>query len=87
MCRNIGALSPLNPQTTYKEIRSAALQFTRKISGAVKPSMANEAAFERAAEEVAEAGTGPTFGLAEIAASVQETLKGHGKSPFQVKSA
>ncbi|MCX6603406.1 MAG: DUF2277 domain-containing protein [Acidobacteria bacterium] len=55
MCRNIKVLFPLDPTTTDEEIRAAALQFVRKISGTVKPSKVNEGAFERAVEEVAEA--------------------------------
>ena len=55
MCRNIKVLFPLDPPTTDEEIRAAALQFVRKISGTVKPSKGNEGAFERAVEEVAEA--------------------------------
>ena len=54
-CRNIKVLFPLDPPTTDEEIRAAALQFVRKISGRVKPSKGNEGAFERAVEEVAEA--------------------------------
>ena len=55
MCRNIKTLFPLDPPTTDEEIRGAALQFVRKISGTVKPSKVNEGAFEREVEEVAEA--------------------------------
>ncbi len=55
MCRNIKILFPLDPPTTDEEIRAAALQFVRKISGSVKPSTANEGAFERAVSEIAEA--------------------------------
>ncbi len=55
MCRNIKTLFPLDPPTTDEEIRAAALQFVRKISGTVKPSKANEGAFGMAVEEIAEA--------------------------------
>jgi hypothetical protein len=53
MCRNIRTLHNFEPPATEEEIRAAALQYVRKISGSTKPSRANEAAFERAVEEVA----------------------------------
>ena len=53
MCRNIRVLHHFKPPTTPDEIRAAALQFVRKVSGTNKPSRADEAAFERAIEEVA----------------------------------
>ena len=52
MCRNIRTLSNFEPPATDEEIRSAALQFVRKLSGATRPSRANEPAFDRAVEEV-----------------------------------
>ena len=52
MCRNIRVLHNFEPGATPEEIESAALQYVRKISGATKPSQANEAAFNRAVEEV-----------------------------------
>ena len=55
MCRNIHTLYNFEPVATDEEIRSAALQYVRKISGFTKPSKANEEAFERALEEVAAA--------------------------------
>jgi len=55
MYRNIKTLFPLDPPSTDEEIRAAALQFVRKISGTVKPAKANEGAFGRAVEEIAEA--------------------------------
>ena len=55
MCRNIHTLFNFEPEATDDEIRSAALQYVRKISGFTKPSQANEAAFERAVDEVAAA--------------------------------
>jgi hypothetical protein len=55
MCRNIRALYNFEPPATEDEVRSAALQYVRKVSGFTKPSQANEAAFERAVDEVAEA--------------------------------
>jgi len=55
MCRNIRPLFNFDPPATDEEIRAAALQFVRKISGATRPSKANEAAFGRAVDEVAAA--------------------------------
>jgi hypothetical protein len=53
MCRNIKTLFNFEPPATELEIRDAALQFVRKLSGFTVPSKANEAAFERAVEQVA----------------------------------
>jgi hypothetical protein len=53
MCRNIKTLFNFDPPATELEIRDAALQFVRKLSGFNVPSKANEAAFERAVEDVA----------------------------------
>jgi hypothetical protein len=53
MCRNIKTLFNFDPPVTPEEIRAASLQFVRKISGFVKPSKANEAAFMTAVDEVA----------------------------------
>jgi hypothetical protein len=55
MCRNIHTLFNYEPPATGEEIRGAALQYVRKISGFSKPSRANEAAFERAVDAVADA--------------------------------
>ena len=55
MCRNIRPLSNFEPPATDDEIQAAALQFVRKISGATKPSKANEIAFNRAVDDVAAA--------------------------------
>jgi hypothetical protein len=55
MCRNIKTLYNFEPETTSEEIRSAAEQYVRKVSGMNKPSQANEAAFNRAIHEVAHA--------------------------------
>ena len=55
MCRSIKTLRNAEIPATEEEIRAAALQFVRKISGYRKPSKANEAAFEKAIDEVAEA--------------------------------
>jgi hypothetical protein len=53
MCRSIKPLFNFEPPATEDEVRSASLQFVRKLSGFAKPSRANEAAFERAVEEIA----------------------------------
>ena len=53
MCRNIKTLHNFEPPATEEEVRAAALQYVRKVSGSQKPSKANEAVFERAVEEVA----------------------------------
>ncbi len=53
MCRNIKTLFNFDPPATDEEIRGASLQFVRKLSGFNTPSRANEAAFNRAVEEVA----------------------------------
>jgi hypothetical protein len=55
MCRNIRNLYNFEPPTTQEEVRDAALQYVRKISGFTKPSQANAEAFERAVDAVAEA--------------------------------
>jgi hypothetical protein len=53
MCRNIRTLHNYEPPATEDEVRAAALQYVRKISGYTHPSKANEAAFEQAVKEVA----------------------------------
>jgi hypothetical protein len=53
MCRNIRVLFHFEPPTTEDEVRAAALQFVRKVSGTTKPSAADEAAFAEAIDEVA----------------------------------
>jgi hypothetical protein len=57
MCRNIRPLYNFEPPATEDEVRAAALQYVRKISGFNKPSKANEEAFERAIDAVAAAST------------------------------
>ena len=54
MCRNIKTLFNFEPPATEEEIRASAVQFVRKVSGFTKPSKANEEAFERAIDEVAD---------------------------------
>ena len=55
MCRNIKPLFNFDPPVTDDEVRAASLQFVRKISGFTKPSKANEEAFDRAIDEIADA--------------------------------
>ena len=57
MCRNIRTLHNFEPPATEDEVRAAALQYVRKISGTAKPSKANEAASARAVDEIAAAST------------------------------
>jgi len=55
MCRNIKTLHNFKPPATEEEIRASSIQFVRKLSGFTKPSKANEEAFNRAVEQVAQA--------------------------------
>ncbi len=66
MCRNIRTLYNFAPPATDEEIRAAALQYVRKISGFTKPSRANEEAFDRAVDAVA-------FASAELLSELQTT--------------
>jgi hypothetical protein len=54
MCRNIRTLHNFDPPATEEEVKDAALQYVRKISGSTKPSQANEEAFEAAVSEITE---------------------------------
>jgi hypothetical protein len=54
MCRNIRQLHNFEPPATGDEVRAAALQYVRKVSGSTRPSQANQEAFDRAVDEVAE---------------------------------
>jgi len=55
MCRNIRTLHNFDPPATDDEVRAAALQYVRKISGSTRPARANEDAFQRAVDEVTRA--------------------------------
>jgi hypothetical protein len=55
MCRNIRQLHNFEPPATSQEVRDAALQYVRKVSGATKPSHANQAAFDEAVDAIAHA--------------------------------
>jgi hypothetical protein len=63
MCRNIKTLANFEPPATDDEIRASALQFVRKLSGANRPSRANEAAFNRAVDEVTDVARRLIFSL------------------------
>lgn len=54
MCRNIRVLHNFAPPATLEEMHAAALQYVRKVSGTTKPSQANQAAFDRAVDEITE---------------------------------
>lgn len=54
MCRNIKLLFNFDPPATDDEVRAAAVQFVRKVSGFTRPSQANQAAFDRAVDEVSQ---------------------------------
>ncbi len=71
MCRNIRTLFNFEPPATEDEVRSAALQFVRKISGFNTPSRANEAAFEAAVDRVFEA-TCTLLGALETSAAPKD---------------
>ena len=68
MCRNIRILFNFAPPATEAEIRDASLQFVRKLSGFNAPSKANEAAFQRAVEEIAASARGLIDSLVTTAA-------------------
>jgi len=55
MCRNIRTLFNFSPSATDEEVRASSIQFVRKVSGFNKPSLANQAAFDRAVDEVSRA--------------------------------
>jgi hypothetical protein len=55
MCRNIRTLFNFEPPATDQEVRASTLQFVRKLSGFTNPSQANEAAFDRAVDEISQA--------------------------------
>jgi hypothetical protein len=67
MCRNIKTLFNFAPPATDEEVRAASLQFVRKLSGFNKPSVANEAAFNRAVDDVTAAARNLIDSLATIA--------------------
>ena len=84
MCRNIKTLANFEPPATDDEVRASALQFVRKLSGATRPSRANEAAFDRAVEEVAEAAHRL---LASLATSAPPRSRDEERRKAQARSA
>jgi|SRR5215831_9602221 len=91
MCRNIRTLANFAPPATAQEIRASSLQFVRKVSGANKPSRANEALFNSAVDEVAAAAerlvrewvtsTPPKDREAEIRKHIERSRIRFGKEP------
>jgi len=84
MCRNIKTLANFEPPASEEEIRASAIQFVRKLSGASRPSRANELAFDRAVDEVTAAAsrlirslatTAPPRNRAEEARKAQERTR------------
>ena len=75
MCRNIRQLHNFDPPATNEEVHDAALQYVRKISGSTKPSRANEEAFDRAVDEVAQASRRLLDGLVTSAAPKNRELE------------
>jgi hypothetical protein len=67
MCRNIRTLHNFEPPASEDEIRDAALQYVRKVSGSTKPSQANAEAFERAVDEITQATSTLLSGLVTTA--------------------
>jgi len=74
MCRSIQRLYNVDPPVSTGEVRAAALQYVRKISGSVKPSQANAEAFERAVAEVAEVSTRLLASLISLAPAQDRAL-------------
>jgi len=86
MCRNIRRLYNLEPRATDDEIRAAAIQFVRKISGFTSPSAANKEAFDRAVGEIERASSKMLRSLVTASpARSRETLnaKAHARSRFR----
>jgi hypothetical protein len=79
MCRNIRTLFNFEPPATEDEVRAASLQFVRKLSGFTKPSQANEAAFNRAVEEV-------TAVARELIGSLVTTAEPHDRDAWIAKA-
>jgi len=96
MCRNIKNLFNFDPPATDEEIRDAALQFVRKLSGYNKPSKANQEAFDRGVETVAAAATElldslttkaqPRDREVELAKARARTAKRFGRAPAPAAS-
>jgi hypothetical protein len=79
MCRNIRTLFNFEPPASDDEVRAAALQFVRKVSGFAKPSAANEAAFNHAVEHV-------TAAARELMGSLVTTAAPHDRDVWAAKA-
>jgi hypothetical protein len=77
MCRNIRTLANFDPPADQDEIRAAALQFVRKLSGTTRPSRANEAVFDQAIEEVTTAAMRLLDGLTTNAPARNREVEAH----------
>jgi hypothetical protein len=88
MCRSIRVLYNFEPPTTKEEIRAAALQYVRKVSGLQRPSTADSAAFNRAIDEVA-AATGKLLGClsARTAVRTREHERDKARARWQARVA
>jgi len=75
MCRNIRTLHNFAPPATEEEIRASALQFVRKLSGFTRPSQPNQAAFDRAVEQVTEVAQELLHSLVTTAAPRDRTVE------------
>ena len=88
MCRNIKTLFNFEPPATKAEIRDASLQFVRKLSGFTHPSKANEAAFQRAVDEIAasaEALIGSLVTNAQVRSRETEAAKAKQRSALRFR--
>lgn len=86
MCRNIKVLHNFAPPATTDEVRASALQFVRKLSGTTKPSKANEAVFNAAVEDVAQAAQRLLNGLVTEAVKKMLVLLGVPESQLEAVS-
>ncbi len=86
MCRNIKTLFNFDPPATNDEIRDAALQFVRKLSGTTQPSKRNQAAFDHAVEAIAASAHELLDSLETNAASAQ-SRRGGGQGESQIGAA
>jgi len=87
MCRNIRTLFNFSPTATDEEVRAASLQFVRKVCGFTKPSHANQAAFDRAVDEVARAARTLLDGLTSTAIGAGVTRAGPRGNPHKTRGA
>jgi hypothetical protein len=88
MCRNIRPLHNFEPATTDEEIRDAALQYVRKVSGMRAPSKANQEAFDRAVDQIAHATAHLLAALVTTAPPKdRETEKAKARARFEKRSA